>query len=132
MIKVCQYQKVPCHCFANIIAFAKYLDDAFWDGHLQGRACQPDKHRLMNTVSYRLFRIKTAGSCEKKIICSCMESWHFLSCELAIPPLFKCTGFACFFLHLETSVQAVFSDCSLCQANGEQAEGGIELRTCTH
>lgn len=56
----------------------------------------------------------------------------FSLCELAIPPLSKWTRFACFFLHLETSDQAVFSDLSPCQANGEEAEGDIELRPRTH
>lgn len=56
----------------------------------------------------------------------------FSLCELAIPPLSKWTRFACFFLHLETSDQAVFSDLSPCQANGEEAEWGMELRTRTH
>lgn len=56
----------------------------------------------------------------------------FSLCELAIPPLSKWTGFACFFLHLKMSEQSVFSDLSLCQANGEEAEGDTELRTCTH
>lgn len=51
---------------------------------------------------------------------------------LAIPLLSKGTGFACFLLHLEMSDQAVFSDLSLCQAKGEEAEEDIELRTCAH
>lgn len=56
----------------------------------------------------------------------------FSLCELAIPPPSKWTDFACFFLHLEMSDQAVFSDLSLCQTNGEEAEGDAELRTCAH
>ena len=61
-----------------------------------------------------------------------MESWHFSLYKLNIPPLSKWTGFAHFFFRLEMVDQAVFSDLSLCQANGGEEEGNIVLRTCTH